>query len=187
MEAATAAALHTMIVNVILLLNGSFGIGKTTVARILVDRLPRAVLYDPELIGIALQRITRMVGRDVEDFQDLRLWRRLTVIALRVMRLFCQNVIVPMAFSNPDYLREIRAGISRFEPRHLHVCLVAPLEVVRQRLQTRQVDPRGAQWQHRRTAECCAVHNDEVFATQIDAADRDVNQIAGQIVQMLTA
>ena len=171
----------------ILLLNGSFGIGKTTVARILVARLPRAVLYDPELVGIALQRIARFVGRDVEDFQDLRLWRRLTVIALRVVRLFRQNVIVPMAFSNPDYLHEIRAGISRFEPRHIHVCLVAPLEVVQQRLQTRQLDPRDAQWQHRRVTECCAVHRGETFATQIDAAARDVNQIADEIVQILTA
>lgn len=171
----------------ILLLNGSFGIGKTTVARILVDRLPRAVLYDPELIGIALQRIARIAGRDVEDFQDLRLWRRFTVVALRVMRLFRQNVIVPMAFSNPDYLHEIRTGISRFEPHHLHVCLVAPLEVVHQRQQNRQLDPRDAQWQHRRAAECCAVHNTEAFPTHIDASNRDVNQIAGEIVQMLTA
>ena len=170
----------------ILLLNGAFGIGKTTVARILVERLPRAVLYDPELIGIALQRMARMAGRDVEDFQDLRLWRRLTVIALRVVRLFRRNVIVPMAISNPDYLQEIRAGVARFEPRLLHVCLVAPLAVVQQRLATRELDPRDAQWQHRRAAECCAVHHDAAFATQLDAT-RDVNQIADELVQLLTA
>ncbi|HEX8411804.1 MAG TPA: AAA family ATPase [Thermoanaerobaculia bacterium] len=171
----------------ILLLNGAFGIGKTTVARVLVTRLPRAVLYDPELIGIALQRIARMAGHDVEDFQDLRIWRRLTVIALRVVRLFRRNVIVPMAFSNPEYLEEIRDGITRFEPRHVHVCLVAPLEVVQQRLQNRRLDPRDAQWQYRRAAECCAVHHGQPFATQVDAANRDVNQIAAEIVQMLTA
>lgn len=171
----------------ILLLNGAFGIGKTTVARILVQRLPGAVLYDPELIGLALQRLARMAGRDVEDFQELRLWRRLTVLALRVVRLFRENVVVPMAFSDPGYLREIREGIARFEPRQFHVCLVAPLEVVRRRQQSRRLDPRDAQWQDRRAAECCAVHGGAAFATQIDATGRDVNQIAEEIVQVLTA
>src|SRR5687767_2126468 len=68
-------------VTLILLLNGAFGIGKTSVARRLVARLPRAVLYDPEIIGIALQRAARIVGWNVPDFQDLRLWRRLTITA----------------------------------------------------------------------------------------------------------
>ena len=88
----------------ILLVNGAFGIGKTSVARVLVARLPRAVLYDPEPVGIALQRIARLFGRNVEDFQDLRPWRRLTIAALRVVRLCFRNVVVPMAFSNAGYL-----------------------------------------------------------------------------------
>ena len=36
--------------NVILFLNGPFGIGKTTTAHLLVERLPGALLYDPELV-----------------------------------------------------------------------------------------------------------------------------------------
>jgi hypothetical protein len=55
---------------VILLLNGAFGIGKTTVARVLVRRLPCAVLLDPELLGIALQRVTRVGG--LSGFARLR-------------------------------------------------------------------------------------------------------------------
>lgn len=161
----------------ILLLNGAFGIGKTSVARILVARLPDAVLYDPEPIGIALQRITR-----VADFQDLRLWRRLTILALRVVRLFRTNVVVPMAFSNADYLQEIREGIARFDSRQLHFCLVAPMDVVQQRIEGR--NPPDAEWQLRRAAECCAVHHDEIFATQIDTADRDVHAVADEILRL---
>jgi hypothetical protein len=36
----------------VLLLNGAFGIGKTTVSRLLVARSPRAVVFDPEWMGI---------------------------------------------------------------------------------------------------------------------------------------
>src|SRR5215212_700270 len=114
----------------ILLLNGAFGIGKTTVARAMVARMPRALLFDPELIGMALQRLGRLTGRRIDDFQDLRMWRRLTVAGLRIARRFRPNIIVPMAISNVAYLDELRAGISAFEPRLVHVCLVAPVEVV---------------------------------------------------------
>jgi hypothetical protein len=170
---------------VILLLNGAFGIGKTTVGRVLVTRLPRSVLYDPELIGIVLQRTARMFGRSVPDFQDLRLWRRLTIVALRVMRLFKQNVIVPMAFSDVSYLQEIRTGISRFESSQFHFCLVAPIEVVHQRLRNRTLNQSDAAWQFRRAAECCVVHRGEEFAMHVDAADRDAEEIAEEIVRCL--
>ena len=101
----------------ILLLNGAFGIGKTTVARLLVKRMPRAVLFNPELIGRALQFV-----RPVDDFQDLPSWRRMTIAGLRATRMVWPNVIVPMAFSNSEYLDEIRRGIERFEPDVAHVC-----------------------------------------------------------------
>nr|MDQ3282054.1 hypothetical protein [Acidobacteriota bacterium] len=135
------------------------------------------VLYDPELAGMAMQRMTR-----VADFQDLRLWRRFTVGALRATRIARPNVIVPMAFSNIDYLREIQRGIARFEPDAYHVCLVAPLSVVEERLRTRRLQPKDAAWQFRRAAECCAVHGDPAFATHINAADRTVREVAGEIL-----
>jgi len=34
----------------IILLNGSFAVGKTTIAELLVQRLYHAMLYDPEII-----------------------------------------------------------------------------------------------------------------------------------------
>ena len=151
----------------ILLLNGAFGIGKTTVARLLVKRLPRAVLFDPELIGIPLQRITR-----VADFQDLRVWRWLTLAALRITRLFFRNVVVPMAISNPAYLIRGRDIV--------HVCLVAPPEVVRERLARRGRDA-GA-WEHRRAEECCIAHRGPEFARQVNA-ERSPEEIADEILR----
>lgn len=160
----------------IVLLNGAFGVGKTSAARALVKRLPRSVLFDPELIGIALQRVTR-----VDDFQDLRLWRRLTIFGLRVTRLIWPNVVVPMAFSNTAYLDEIRTAISRFEPHVHHFCLVAPVAIVHERLRRRGADPAKNEWDFRRASECCRVHDREEFATQIAAADRDPDAIAEEL------
>lgn len=162
----------------ILLLNGAFGIGKTTVARAFVARSPRTVLFDPELIGIALQRIVR-----VGDFQDLRAWRHLTIFGLRITRWLRPNVIVPMAISNPAYLREIVDGLRRFEPRVFHFCLTAPVDVVRERLRRR---PPNA-WVERRAAECCVAHGDDTFATHIDASSRTPDELAEELLRAVTA
>ena len=170
----------------ILLLNGAFGSGKTTVARLIVRRLRGAVLYDPEMIGVALQRSARLFGRHVDDFQDLRIWRRVTIGALRVMHVFWPNVIVPMAFSNAAYLQEVRDGISGFESRVFHFCLIAPLDVIRGRLQRRNVNLIDADWQLRRAAECCEVHPQQEFATQVLTMDRDAIDIANEIVDAVT-
>jgi len=151
-----------------------------------VARLPRAVLYDPELFGIALQRAARLVRVKVDDFQDLRIWRWFTVAALRVVRLVFPNVVVPMAFSNPAYLRELRAGLARFEPDVVHLCLVAPLEVVHERLRGRGSDPVRDEWQYRRAAECCAAHESDEFAVRVPTAGRDVGVIADGIETLLT-
>jgi len=170
---------------VILLLNGAFGIGKTTVARVLVARVPNAVLFDPEMIGLVLQRGLRLLGRTVADFQDLPSWRRLTIAGLRMARLGSRNVIVPMAFSDTGILDEVRTGISRFEPRLVHVCLVAPVEEVHRRLRTRGADPTRHAWEFRRAAECCAAHERDVFAHHVGALDRTPDQLAQEILSVI--
>ena len=162
----------------IILLNGAFGIGKTTVARMLVPRLPRAVLFNPELIGSALQRSLRLVGRDVYDFQDLPSWRRCTIAGLRTTRKFFTNIVVPMAFSNVEYLEQIRREIRRFEPDVEHICLVAPVDVVHERLRRRGMDA----WAYKRASECCLAHQSDAFATQVNAAGRDPEEIVEEIL-----
>ncbi|HEX6083646.1 MAG TPA: AAA family ATPase [Thermoanaerobaculia bacterium] len=161
----------------ILFLNGAFGIGKSTVSRALVERLPRAVLFDPEPLGIALQRLRR-----VDDFQDLALWRRLTLLGLRCTRLLRPNVIVPLAISNAAYLAELRDGASRFDARVLHVCLVAPFDVVRERLRRRGRD--AGEWELRRARECCDAHGDPRFATQV-SAEREPSAIVEELLARL--
>lgn len=170
----------------ILFVNGAFGIGKTAVARALVRRL-RGVLFDPEMVGLSLQMLTRLRGQPVGDFQDLRLWRRLTIRGIRVARMISPNVVVPMSFSNATYLSEVVGGVTRFEPRVTHVCLVAPLAVIEERLGLRGADRARNAWEYRRAAECCAVHGDPAFAYQIDAANDTPETLAEKIVALVQA
>lgn len=162
------------------LINGAFGVGKTAVARELRARLPGSVIFDPELIGMALQRIP---GRRHTDFQDMPSWRRLTVWTARSVSSFKPIVIIPMAFSNAAYLDELRAGLAGSGRPVLHFCLTAPLSVVRARLMARgepEEDPRWS-WVHRRAAECCAAHESPAFATHVATEGRTPQMVAADL------
>jgi chloramphenicol 3-O-phosphotransferase len=174
---------------VIVLVNGAFGIGKTTVARRLRHRVPGSTLFDPERIGIVLQRLPAWIpldGRGTDDFQDLALWRRATVGGIRAARAWRRTVIVPMAFSNRTYLDEIRRGAAAFDADVRHFCLVAPLAVV---LHRQSVRGRGRMqaWQVRRAAECCAAHAGTDFAEHVDAERQSAEEIATAIARRLSA
>jgi hypothetical protein len=175
---------------VIILLNGSFGIGKTTVAALLRSAIEGSAICDPERIGIFLWRLPRWVpltDRDTDDFQDMKAWRQWTVRGIRSIRLLHHTVIVPMAFSNLDYLSEIRSGLERFDRDIRQFCLVAPLDVIQERLIGRGADPAtpGGKWAFRRAAECCTAHTDAAFGDPVPAAHRSPAEIAADIVARL--
>jgi len=167
------------------LLNGSFGIGKTTTAKALSARFGSSTIYDPEPLGIAMQRISAYIrpqGR-ISDFQELKSWRRLISWSARRRHRRFDPVIVPMAFSNLYYFEELAVALSETAPVH-KLCLVAPLQVVRERLEKRAKTEGTAvdDWAVRRAEECCHAHQSPAFGHPIDATVS-----TAEIVQAVTA
>ncbi len=176
----------------IVLLNGAFGIGKTTVARLLARALPGAAVFDPERIGFVLSRLPSFVpleGRGTDDYQDLRAWRSLTVRGARLARRFRSTVVIPMAFDRLDYLDEIRTGIAVADADVRHFCLTAPLETVHERLRSRgaQADDPRAAWTYRRAGECVAVHAGAAFGAHVPTEGRSAQEVARSILERLRA
>ncbi|MEV4457072.1 AAA family ATPase [Microbispora sp. NPDC049633] len=94
----------------IIWLNGTFGVGKTTTAAELVRSIPRAHFFDPEQVGVMLTHATGLPK--VGDFQDWTLWR--TLVVETVTRLAGQVggvLVLPQTVLVEDYWREIRAGL----------------------------------------------------------------------------
>jgi hypothetical protein len=177
---------------VVVFIDGAFGIGKSTVAGALRRLLPGSAIFDPEWVGFVLRRLPRAIplaGRGTDDFQDLALWRRGSVLGIRAMRAARDPVIVPMAFSNRAYLEEILGGVGRFDPAVRHFCLVAPLAVVLERLAARasaEARPVTA-WEARRAEECCAAHRAPGFGEPVAAEARAPDAIAAEIARRLEA
>ncbi len=125
---------------VLVFINRSFGIGKTTVARILADRLPKSAVFDPEPIGLVLSRMALglPLSQRTDDFQDLVSWRRTSVQAIRFTLRFQKTVIVPMTLSNLSYLGEFLSHFRGGGVPTLHFCVAAPHRVVLERLRSRE-------------------------------------------------
>ena len=175
----------------VVLINGSFGVGKTSAARELSRRVSGSVIYDPEWTGWVIQRLpswVRLCGRGTDDFQDVDLWRRSVVAGTRLFRTFAPGpVFVPMTFSNLEYLMYVLAGIRSFEPNVRVFCLLASLESIRKRIRERgtAVDPAEASWIFRRTEECVRAHQDPRSGERIDTECRSISDVAQEILARL--
>jgi thymidylate kinase len=172
----------------IVLLNGSFGIGKTTVARLLVNKTRNSTIYDPERWGYVLQRsppwLLGLVSRP-QDFQDIPQWRTLISRGILKASEKAATVIVPMAFTNDTYIDQITHKLEARQPV-LKICLVAPLDVITQRLERRaQSEGRSiSQFERRRSLDCVAAHRDPAFGHPINA-ERPPDEIAGEIACLI--
>ncbi|HEX6358709.1 AAA family ATPase [Actinophytocola sp.] len=122
----------------IIWLNGGFAAGKTTLAQELHRRLPDALVYDPEDVGLMLWKWVR----PNDDFQDLPSWRELVVAtALSLRRHHAHTLIVPMSLVRDAYRAEILGGLADAGEEVLHVFLEADADVLRERLSARTPVP----------------------------------------------
>ena len=131
----------------IIWLNGPFGVGKTTVAARLVDRLPHSAMVNPERLGWVLRRTVGAFRPG--DYQDLTLWRAGTVRLTSRRARTAGTVVVPMTVLRPDHLDEILGGLRSDGHRVHHVLLDAAPEVLRRRIAAERDDPAAGPWRHR--------------------------------------
>ena len=126
----------------IIWINGGFGAGKTTLAEELHRRLPDAVVYNPEDVGLMLWKWMR----PNDDFQDLPSWRELVVAtALSLRRHHAETLIVPMSLIRDAYRAEILGGLAAAGEEVRHIFLAADAAVLRERLNARMPEP-GKEW-----------------------------------------
>lgn len=139
------------------MVNGAFGVGKTTVAEALLKEFDNSMIYDPEVIGYMLRHIMpkdiQLQESNTDDFQDLQLWPEITVeTAARLISRYHMNLIVPMTLRNPDYFQYIYNGLKNWDEDIHAFCLTASKDTIHQRLFNRG-EQEGA-WCFQQTDAC---------------------------------
>ncbi|MQS15311.1 NUDIX hydrolase [Streptomyces kaniharaensis] len=123
--------------------NGTFGAGKTSACRELVELLPGSMLFDPELVGFGLRRTLpadRMAA--VSDFQDLPAWRRLVPeVAAALLGEVPGPLVVPMTLLREDYRDEIFGDLASHGIAVHHVVLDPGETILRERIAHRDECP----------------------------------------------
>jgi deoxyadenosine/deoxycytidine kinase len=165
----------------IIIINGAFGVGKTTVGRLLARRIAGSRLYNPEWAGSVLMRIPFVSVTD--DFQDIGWWRKSVISGTRIFRgLARETVIVPMAFCRRDYFDEIVSGMRRFDGEVRVFCLKAGIETIRKRLEQRGGE---MDWPLRKAEECIEAHEDPYFGEAVDTEGVSAEEVASDILGRL--
>lgn len=169
----------------IIWINGAFGAGKTTIARELLKKLPAAIPFDPEEVGFLLRRF--VPGEfQTGDFQDLKLWRSLTVdTCIGLIELTKRPLLVPMTLVNEEYFEEVVGGLRRAGADVHHFALIASRKTLRRRLQFRLSFPQATWWALKQVDRCEQALKSKTFATHIVTDNRTVAEIVDQIIAAL--
>lgn len=127
----------------IIWINGTFGVGKTTAAQGLQQRIKGSHVFDPELTGQLLRQQLPQADQP-DDFQDAPLWRRLNLLLLEQLDQASAVILVPMTLTNSTYFEEIIGALRKTGHQVHHVTLMASPKTVRRRLRSRF--ERGHSW-----------------------------------------
>jgi hypothetical protein len=176
---------------VIIWLNGAFGAGKTTLSGRLEELVPDALVFDPEEIGFAVRNL--VPPSPTGDFQDLPLWRSLTVHALKdVRRLYRRPLIVPMTLVNPAYVTEIHGALAEAGEHLVHVFLDVDRDVLRARITAQVLMPHDAardqearEWRLAQVDRCSAARELMPASTHVlDAGALDPEELAAKVLEI---
>lgn len=167
------------------MINGAFGVGKTSVSNCLAKNIKNSMIYDPEEVGLLLKNIIpREVMYDEEktgDFQDFILWKKTVVmIAREIKEQYNSHLIIPMTIRKIEYFKYIFNGMEKLDNHIYHFCLTAPLDNIHSRLKQRGEIPNS--WAFLQTEKCLEAYKNYDFSEYIDTQNISIEEITQIII-----
>ncbi|GAA1994494.1 NUDIX hydrolase [Kitasatospora viridis] len=168
--------------------NGTFGAGKTSACRELVELLPGSSLFDPAEVGAALRQLLpeRRLA-EVTDFQDLPSWRRLVPeTAAALLSEVPGTLVVPMTLLREEYRDEIFGALAARGLTVHHFVLHAEETILRERI---TADRQGPAARRRRLDQLPAYRDAQPWlhrdAHVLDTAGLTPRQVAQTLAQLV--
>ena len=122
-------------------LNGTHGVGKTTTSALVQPLLPDSRVFDAEKVGEALMDIRPGLPA-TDNFQHWPPWRQLVVETARsVLNYTGGTLVMPMTVLVEQYWREISTGLAHHAIPVRHFVLHADQNTLRGRIEGEHVTP----------------------------------------------
>ena len=119
----------------IIWLNGTHGVGKTTTAALVQRLIPDSRVFDAEKVGETLMDVYPGLPK-TDNFQHWPPWRPLVVeTARRLLDYTGGTLVMPMTVLVESYWREISEGLAAYDIPVHHFVLHADQETLRGRIQ----------------------------------------------------
>lgn len=172
----------------IIMINGSFGSGKTSTSQKLQPLIPNSMIYDPEEIGYMLRKI---IAEDIyleeertDDFQDIELWRILVVqTAQELKNRYKKHLIVPMTIYKSENFNYILNGFRSIDQDTLHFCLLASEETIKKRIEKR--GDKFDAWYQKQTNAGVNAFKDNTFNEHIDTDNKEPEEVIKIILRKI--
>lgn len=162
-------------------INGPYGVGKTTIANLLKNKLTKAYIFDPEQVGNAI-RENYPKEMFKETFEEYPLWLDTNYKLLSdIFNKYDGDIIVPMTLLKEESYLQI---IKRLQDDGINVDYVF-LDGDEQTLYHRMVElgreePDG--WCVKHIPICLRVQKEERHAIHINTIDKTPEEIVDQIL-----
>ena len=172
----------------IIMINGAYGVGKSTVANQLKVKLPGAIIYDPEEVGFMIRNLIpeelKCENEKTGDFQDFELWRILVVeVAKNIVGKYKCDLIIPMTLCEKKYFDYIFQGLRTIDNVTSHFCLMASLETIQMRLELRGDVVNS--WPFLQTERCIKAFSENNFEEYIECENLASEEVAEYIIERL--
>lgn len=170
----------------IIFLNGPFSVGKTSVARVLVEQVPGALLYDPELVGSFLRYHILAGIEQPDDFQDIPFWLTLTLdLAGMLVSTYRQPLVIPMSLWRLDRAEQMRLGLAAIDPEVVWLQLTASRKTLTERILARDDVPDGDRsWWFDHLESGLAMAFDSGFGMPVPTDCRSPEEVAESILEL---
>lgn len=122
-------------------LNGTHGVGKTTTSALLQQLIPDSRVFDAEKVGQTLMDITPGLPA-TDNFQHWPPWRQLVIETARhVLAYTGGTLVIPMTVLVERYWREITTGLAQYAIPVRHFVLHADQDTLRGRIESEHAVP----------------------------------------------